>query len=114
MYVIATQLVTGDETRHATLKEFCDSISIPEEYLQLDFKHPKFKDGVFQKYRYSWYEIWVYETLENCLSNPLPAVVLNDTEQYSDLSKRPPFVGPSNLLASLNYDKIRHWLNLMV
>ena len=68
MQVTCVSLVTKEKLTFSSLKECCKHFSIPEEYLQVDYTHPKFKDGIFQKYSYTWYRITVYETLENCLS----------------------------------------------
>lgn len=73
MNVVLILLTTGEKKNFSTIEECCKSLSISKEDLQLDFKHPKFKDGIFQKYRYAWYEIYIYETLEACLEKPIKA-----------------------------------------
>lgn len=77
MRVVLSLLTTGENKTFTSLKECCQHLSIPENALQLDFHHPKFKDGIFQRFRYSWYEVTVYETLENCIAKPIKAIALD-------------------------------------
>jgi hypothetical protein len=78
MRIVSKQLITGEEKEHETIETFCKSISINRDQLALDYNHPAFKDGIYQKYRFNWFLVTVYMTFEELIQayESLPIVSL--------------------------------------
>ena len=81
MRIVSKQLITGEEKEFKSLEEFCKSISINRNQLALDYKHPAFEDGIYQKYRYSWFLVIVYMTFDELIKayGSLQIVTLYET-----------------------------------
>jgi hypothetical protein len=74
MKVMIENIITEEKIIVDNLEKAIKKLSIRRENLQEDRNIVPFENGIFAVFRYAWYRITVYETLDNIMMNlkPLP------------------------------------------
>ena len=76
MKVLIENIITKEKNIVDNLEEAIKKLSIRRENLQEDRNIVPFENGIFAVFRYNWYLITVYETLDNIMLQlklkPLP------------------------------------------